>query len=169
MKRYFILVFLSFCAAVMPSCTEMTEEMPAATLSVSSSSLWFDAWGGRQMIELRTYAGSWAISQESGSESWCTPDKVSGTTSSSFYVETKPNGGLQRETVLTISAPGCKDIEVTVTQNGEADAQLAWVPEQPDAGEPLVITYKPDTESDLYGYDGDLYAYIGVGRQYMDS
>ena len=162
MKRYFILVFLSFCAAVMPSCTEMTEEMPAATLSVSSSSLWFDAWGGRQMIELRTYAGSWTISQESGSESWCTPDKVSGTTSSSFYVETKPNGGLQRETVLTISAPGCKDIEVTVTQNGEADAQLAWVPEQPDAGEPLVITYKPDTESDLYGYDGDLYAYIGV-------
>ena len=109
------------------------------------------------MIELRTYAGSWTISQESGSESWCTPDKVSGTTSSSFYVETKPNGGLQRETVLTISAPGCKDIEVTVTQNGEADAQLAWVPEQPDAGEPLVITYKPDTESDLYGYDGDLY------------
>ena len=161
MKRYLILVFLSACAAVMPACTEMAEDMPGATLSVSSTSLWFDAAGGKQMIELRTYAGSWTVSLSSGSE-WCIPDKTSGSTSSSFYVETLPNGGQQREAVLTISAPGCKDVEVTVTQNGEADEQLAWTPEQPDADSPLVITYKPVPDSDLYDYNGDLYAYIGV-------
>ena len=161
MKRYLILVFLSACAAVMPACTEMAEDMPGATLSVSSTSLWFDAAGGKQIIELRTYAGSWTVSLSSGSE-WCIPDKTSGSTSSSFYVETLPNGGQQREAVLTISAPGCKDVEVTVTQNGEADEQLAWTPEQPDADSPLVITYKPVPDSDLYDYNGDLYAYIGV-------
>lgn len=162
MKRYLIFIFLGVCAAVMPGCTDMEEEMAEATLSVSSTSLWFDAEGGRQMLELRTYAGSWAVNQESSSEEWCKPDKMSGTTSSSFYVETQPNGGQQRETVLTISAPGCQDIKVTVTQNGEADEQLAWTPETPDADSPLTITYKPVPGSDLYDYDGDLYAYIGV-------
>ena len=162
MKRYLILIILSVCAAVMPGCTDMSEEMSQATLSVSSTSLWFDAAGGRQMIELRTYAGSWTVSQSSDSQEWCTPDKTSGTTSASFYVETSPNGGSQRETVLTISAPGCQDVRVTVTQNGEADAQLEWSPEEPDADSPLTITYKPNPESDLYDYSGNLYAYIGV-------
>ena len=161
MKKYLILIILSVSAAMIHGCTQMSEEMSEATLTVSSTSLWFDAEGGRQMIEISTYAGSWTVSMSDGSD-WCTSDKTSGTTSSSFYVETVPNGGQQRETTLTVSAPGCKDVIVTVTQNGEADEQLSWTPETPEADSPLVITYKPVPESDLYDYTGDLYAYIGV-------
>ena len=150
MKRYIIPIILTACAVVMQGCTDMAEELPAGNLTVSKTTLWFDAEGGRQILELRTYAGSWTVSQDESSKGWCTLDKTEGTTSSSFYVETAGNPDQQREGELTVSAPGCEPVKVRLVQNGAADAQMTLIPEAPDADEPLTIIYKPVPDSPLY-------------------
>ena len=162
MKRYIIPIILTVCAVVMQGCTDMAEELPAGNLTVSKTTLWFDAEGGRQILELRTYAGSWTVSQDESSKGWCTLDKTEGTTSSSFYVETSGNTDQQREGVLTVSAPGCEPVKVRLVQNGEADAQMTLIPEAPDADEPLTIIYKPVPDSPLYDYNGEVYMHVGV-------
>ena len=86
MKRY-IIIFLSICAAVIQGCTDMSEDaLTEGILSVESETLWFDASGGSQLVELRTYAGAWNIVQDTESELWCTLSKTEGTVSSSFEV-----------------------------------------------------------------------------------
>ena len=162
MKRYIIPIILTVCAVVMQGCTDMAEELPAGNLTVSKTTLWFDAEGGRQILELRTYAGSWTVSQDESSKGWCTLDKTEGTTSSSFYVETAGNPDQQREGVLTVSAPGCEPVKVRLVQNGAADAQMTLIPEAPDADEPLTIIYKPVPDSPLYDYNGEVYMHVGV-------
>ena len=162
MKRYITAIFLSVLAAAFTGCTDLSEELPASNLTVSSKSLWFDAGGGRQMLEIRTYAGSWSISQDTGSMEWCTLDKTSGSTSSSFYVETDANPDQERTGELVISAPGCDPVTITLTQNGAADEQMTITPENPDADQPMTILYKPEESSPLYDYSGDVYVHIGI-------
>lgn len=39
---------------------------------------------------------------------------------------------------------------------------LSYVPENPDADQPLTLTFKADRKSALYGYSGEVYVHIGV-------
>ena len=124
MKRY-IIIFLSICAAVIQGCTDMSEDaLTEGILSVESETLWFDASGGSQLVELRTYAGAWNIVQDTGSELWCILSKTEGTVSSSFEVAVTANPDTERSTVLVLDAPGCEPVEIRIIQNGEKDEQF---------------------------------------------
>lgn len=163
MKRYLTILLLAAAAAFTPGCTDIESDLVQNTaLTVTVSELWFDSEGGSQMLEFRTIAGSWTLTQTQGTEDWCHPDRTSGTTSSAFYVRTEPNPDLSRESVLTISSPGCEPVQVKVIQNGLQDNAISFEPAVPDADQPLVITYKAVPETPLYDYEGDLYIHTGI-------
>ena len=181
MKRY-IIIFLSICAAVIQGCTDMSEDaLTEGILSVESETLWFDASGGSQLVELRTYAGAWNIVQDTGSELWCILSKTEGTVSSSFEVAVTANPDTERSTVLVLDAPGCEPVEIRIIQNGEKDEQFTVTQEidgqmvefdpDPADGEPaypvdpdkpLTITFKPGVDNAIFGCLNDVYAHIGV-------
>ena len=163
MKKYLTILLLSVAAVFYQGCTDIEDGLVQGnTITVTTSTLWFDSEGGSQLLEFRTYADSWTLTQTSGTEEWCRPDKTSGNTSAAFYVKVGPNPDLSREAVLTISAPGCKPAEIKVIQNGLQDDAISLDPEAPDADQPLTITYKAVPETPLYDYDGDVYVHIGV-------
>lgn len=125
MKRlfYLLLLLLAF-----PACSDSeTDTSGGHTLSVSPLTLAFAADGGSRMIDLRTDAGSWTLSQ-SGGTAWCTPELTSGRTSSSFSVTVAANTGTDRQTVLTFSAPGCEPVNLSVSQSGSPDASFDGEP-----------------------------------------
>lgn len=163
MKKYLIIILsLSVLGIFAPGCSKAESELIQGTrISVTESTLWFDAAGGSQLLEFRLHADSWTITQTDDT-GWCRPEKTSGTTSSAFYVNVEANTGLSRESVLTISAPGYEPAEIHVIQNGLQDDAVSFTPESPDADKALSITYKAVPETPLYGYDGEVYAHIGV-------
>lgn len=57
----------------------------------------------------------------------------------------------------------CSDTE-SVAQTAPVDVPegLSFSSEQPDADQPLTITFKAAKSSDLYGYKGDVYLHIGI-------
>ena len=57
----------------------------------------------------------------------------------------------------------CSDTE-SVAQTAPVDVpeRLSFSSEQPDADQPLTITFKAAKSSDLYGYKGDVYLHIGI-------
>lgn len=180
MKKY-ISIFLSVCAAVLYGCTDMEDALTEGILSVESETLWFDAAGGSQLIEMRTYAGSWTISQDEDSKDWCGLSKTEGTTSSSFEVTVQPNDDLERTTTLVLDAPGCEPVNIRIIQNGEKDNQFTvtqeidgemvefnpdpvdgQVPYLIDPDKPLTITFKPSVSNTMFGCRNDVYAHIGI-------
>ena len=180
MKKY-ISIFLSVCAAVLYGCTDMEDALTEGILSVESETLWFDAAGGSQLIEMRTYAGSWTISQDEDSKDWCGLSKTEGTTSSSFEVTVQPNDNLERTTTLVLDAPGCEPVNIRIIQNGEKDNQFTatqeidgemvefnpdpvdgQVPYLIDPDKPLTITFKPSVSNTMFGCRNDVYAHIGI-------
>ncbi len=163
MKKYLTILLLSAVAVFWQGCTDIEDDLGQGnTITVTASELWFDSEGGSQLLEFRTYAESWTLTQTSGTEDWCIPDKTSGNTSSAFYVKVNPNPDLSRESVLTISAPGCKSAEIKVIQNGLQDDAISLEPASPDADLPLTIIYKAVPDTPLYDYAGDVYVHIGV-------
>ena len=60
---------------------------------------------------------------------------------------------------------GSKKKGISVTQAANAIVVpdgLSFAPAAPDADQPLVITFKADAKSALYGHKGDVYVHIGV-------
>ena len=182
MKKYLAIIFLSAFSAALSGCSDLSEDaLTEGILSVGSETLWFDADGGTQLIELRTYAGSWNVVQDEASRTWCSLGKTSGTTSSSFEVTTDPNDDLERSTVLTLNAAGCDPVEIRIIQNGEKDLQFTVTQEidgqmvefnpdpvdgEPeyyvDPDKPLTITFKPSVSNTMFGCRNDVYAHIGI-------
>ena len=117
MKRYFFILIAAAVTLQMVSCKDPVIE-EAGTLTVTPETIAFSAEGGTEYIEVRTNAGSWSVEQPQGSE-WCTPGMTYGSVSTTFALEAAPNTGQEERTlVLTFSAPGCSQVEVTVSQSG---------------------------------------------------
>lgn len=132
MKRiFYLLLTLLFAAAV--SCSkDSTSGKGGGLLSVTPSTLEFDTEGGSELIELKTDAGSWSLMQSDGT-AWCTPERTSGRTSTSFHITVTSNaGGTERSTTLTFTAPGCEEVALTVRQAGDTPAGSEAVVAEPD-------------------------------------
>ena len=132
MKRiFYLLLTLLFAAAV--SCSkDSTSGKGGGLLSVTPSTLEFDTGGGSELIELKTDAGSWSLTQSDGT-AWCTPERTSGRTSASFHVTVTSNaGGTERSATLTFTAPGCEEVALTVRQAGDTPAGSEAVVAEPD-------------------------------------
>lgn len=117
-KLLYLLLILLFWANV--SCgDDKTSATGGSVLTVTPDALEFDTTGGSQLIDLRTDASGWSLTQTQ-STAWCTPEYTSGRTSSSFHVTATANDGAARTTTLTFSAPGCEPVSVSVAQSGSA-------------------------------------------------
>lgn len=164
MKRiFYLLLTLLFAAAV--SCSkDSTSGQEGGLLSVTPSALEFDTEGGSELIELKTDAGSWSLTQSDGT-AWCTPERTSGRTSTSFHITVTSNaGGTERSTTLTFTAPGCEEVALTVRQAGDTPAGSEPVVAEPDTWDGVkradisyqVLVYSfadgnGDTKGDLKG------------------
>lgn len=164
MKRiFYLLLTLLFAAAV--SCSkDSTSGKGGGLLSVTPSTLEFDTEGGSELIELKTDAGSWSLTQSDGT-AWCTPERTSGRTSTSFHVTVTSNtGGTERSATLTFTAPGCEEVALTVRQAGDTPAGSEPVVAEPDTWDGVkradisyqVLVYSfadgdGDTKGDLKG------------------
>lgn len=97
---------------------------------------------------------------------WCDINPAKGTSGKATIMVSvgKNETGKARTAQLNIIS-GSKKKEISVTQVANAivvPAGLSFTPTAPDADQPLVITFKADTKSALYGHRGDVYVHIGV-------
>lgn len=134
MKKMFYLL-LALLLGVSVSCSDdKTDDNGDGHLSVTPATLEFEAAGGSKTVDLRTDAGSWALTQTDNT-AWCTPEFTSGRTSTSFLVTVAANDATSRSTTLTFTAPGCDPVTVAVTQSGDTsqDFEGEEVVAEPDA------------------------------------
>ncbi len=132
MKRFFYLLLTLLFAAAVSCSKDSTSGQEGGLLSVTPSALEFDTGGGSELIELKTDAGSWSLMQIDGT-AWCTPERTSGRTSTSFHITVTSNaGGTERSTTLTFTAPGCEEVALTVRQAGDTPAGSEAVVAEPD-------------------------------------
>lgn len=132
-KLLYLLLALLLSTAV--ACSDnKTDDSGDRYLTVTPSTLEFDAAGGSKLLDLRTDAGSWSLTQ-SDNTAWCTPARTSGATSTSLSITVTANGLTTRTTTLTFTAPGCQPVTVTVTQTGDMSHEFdgETVVAQPDA------------------------------------
>ena len=164
MKRFFYLLLALLVAAAVSCGKDSTSGKGGGLLAVTPSALEFDTGGGSELIELKTDAGSWSLTQSDGT-AWCTPERTSGRTSTSFHVTVTANtGGTERSATLTFTAPGCEEVALTVRQAGDTPAGSEPVVAEPDAWDGVkradisyqVLVYSfadgdGDTKGDLKG------------------
>ena len=134
MKK-FLFLLLALVLSVSVSCSDdKTGDAGGSMLSVTPTEIEFEAAGGSRLLDLRTDAGAWSLTQ-SDNTAWCTPALTSGKTSTSFAVTATANESSKRSATLTFTAPGCDPVVVTVTQSGDAsqDFEGEQVVAQPDA------------------------------------
>lgn len=134
MKK-FLFLLLALVLSVSVSCSDdKTGDTGGSMLSVTPTEIEFEAAGGSRLLDLRTDAGAWSLTQ-SDNTAWCTPALTSGKTSTSFAVTAIANESSKRSATLTFTAPGCDPVVVTVTQSGDAsqDFEGEQVVAQPDA------------------------------------
>lgn len=134
MKK-FLFLLLALVLSVSVSCSDdKTGNTGGSMLSVTPTEIEFEAAGGSRLLDLRTDAGAWSLTQ-SDNTAWCTPALTSGKTSTSFAVTAIANESSKRSATLTFTAPGCDPVVVTVTQSGDAsqDFEGEQVVAQPDA------------------------------------
>lgn len=134
MKK-FLFLLLALVLSVSVSCSDdKTGDTGGSMLSVTPTEIEFEAAGGSRLLDLRTDAGAWSLTQ-SDNTAWCTPALTSGKTSTSFAVTATANESSKRSATLTFTAPGCDPVVVTVTQGGDAsqDFEGEQVVAQPDA------------------------------------
>lgn len=132
MKRFFYLLLTLLFAAAVSCSKDSTSGQEGGLLSVTPSALEFDTGSGSELIELKTDAGSWSLTQSDGT-AWCTPERTSGRTSTSFHITVTSNaGGTERSTTLTFTAPGCEEVALTVRQAGDTPAGSEAVVAEPD-------------------------------------
>ncbi len=145
MKKLLYLLLLLLFTGVVSCSDDKTEGTGGNTLTVSPNEIEFEIEGGRRLVELRTNAGSWSLTQTENS-SWCTPELTSGRTSTSFYISATANTGTKRSATLTFSAPGCEAVTIAVAQDGEFSGgdgeQLVPEPDAWDGQKRADISYQ---------------------------
>lgn len=150
------------------SC-DKSENIEGKRLSVTPDMLEFEATAGTKLLDLRTDAGEWSLTQ-SDNTAWCTPASTSGKGSTSLSVSVSANESSERSTILTFTAPGCDPVEVKVVQEGSAPEIKYGVfsePEIPDADQPCTLYFRADEKSELYNTTDDLYAHIGINSEWQ--
>lgn len=118
MKRFFYLLLILLFQGVVSCSDSKTDEPGGRLLTVNPPSLEFKAAGGSELLDLRTDATGWSLTQ-SDPDGWCTPEFTSGRTSTTLRVAAAPNPGATRTSTLTFTAPGCDPVRVAVTQSGQ--------------------------------------------------
>lgn len=130
-----------------------------------------------QGIQFNETAATQSISFEAGQKweatlkgenvgSWCRINPTKGeagtgtiTVSASLNELNAPRSA----ELIIISGSQQKKIAITqLASSVNIPFGLTFMPEAPDADEPLVISFRADNKSALYGYTGDVYAHLGV-------
>ena len=95
MKK-FLFLLLALVLSVSVSCSDdKTGDTGGSMLSVTPTEIEFEAAGGSRLLDLRTDAGAWSLTQ-SDNTAWCTPALTSGKTSTSFAVTAIANESSKR-------------------------------------------------------------------------
>ena len=176
MKR--ILGFCVVLAAVLAvSCNqEMTGQ-----LSVSPTILEFDGEAGVKTLTV-TSSGSWTMNKPSDA-GWCTASQPYGKSSATIEISVTANSPQERSVELSFSSLGAKTVIVKGVQAPgnaepepdpeydenvpgeaypEASSGITVEPVYPSADKSCVIRFQAPSDSELYGYTGDLYVHLGV-------
>ena len=167
MKR--ILLFLAVVIAAV-SCKP--EEL--AQLSVSPTSVELSGMKGSHVFSVKA-SGKWTVTKSADAD-WCTLGKMSGNGSAFLEVAVDVNTGEDtRNAELTFNSAGCDPVTVAIAQKGggtivqepgefypEASSYITVEPAYPDADGTCTIVYKPQSDAELYGYSGDVYAHLGI-------
>lgn len=172
MKRI-LFALVSVLAVIAVGCNPVTEEV---TLKVTPSQINVESASITKMLSV-TSSGAWTMTQTPDTE-WCAPEMTSGKGSASFKVNIAVNRSAEeRRAELVFSAAGCDDVTVAVTQaagNGSgADEEygdyypdeasgISVSPAYPSADESCTIKFSAPSDSELYGYAGDIYVHLGV-------
>lgn len=106
------------------------------------------------------------LSNENPSNNWCQVSPSEGSAGNATIVVTvlKNETGAERTAQLTIVS-GSKRKEISIIQSANEITTpdgLSFSPAEPDADQPVTITFKADRKSELYGYKGDVYLHAGV-------
>ncbi len=171
MKRFLHLILFAVLAA---SCVKGTTE-----LKLSTDTLDVAVEGGRRMLSV-TCDGAWMLSI-SEDATWCTTDVVSGKGNGYVTVLIEKNDNEDSRTAqITFSAEGLAHSVVTINQKGTASSSvvnpedpadlvspdpasgITVDPAYPNADEPCLIKFNPQSGNPLYNHSGELYGHLGV-------
>jgi len=134
-----ILSLLPLAAAILlcVSCDPKKEPVVQDTLTVSPTSLSFEAEDGTVKLVNITTAGDWTASP---SADWIVMQKTSGTGNASVSVQVKPNPEADR--TGTIAFSGADKVTVTVEQKGRNIVTIAANPDAFDGTKRSSTTYQ---------------------------
>lgn len=153
------------------ACSDDKEELQEYLTPASGSESIFE-----QGFSFGEAASSQSVSFEAGQQwtaelsgedtGWCNISPAKGTSGKATIMVSvgKNETGKARTAQLNIVS-GSKKKEISVTQAANAIVApdgLSFTPAAPDADQSLVITFKADAKSALYGHKGDVYVHIGV-------
>ena len=150
------------------TCSDDKEEFQEYLTPASGSESIFE-----QGFSFGEAASSQSVSFEAGQQwtaelsgedtGWCNISPAKGTSGKATIMVSvgKNETGKARTAQLNIVS-GSKKKEISVTQAANAIVAPDGLSFTPDADQSLVITFKADAKSALYGHKGDVYVHIGV-------
>lgn len=155
------------------ACSDNDEELQDFLNPNSESETIFN-----QGFSFNDAASSQSISFESGKKWTAT---LSGENSESKWCRINPSEGEAGKATIMVSVSknetgkaltakltivsGSQRKEVSITQSANAitiPEGWSYTPTEPDADQPITISFKADNKSPLYGYTGDAYMHLGV-------
>lgn len=172
MNRHFALFFciVSFMAAAVSCVKSEPEPSGATSLTLDRTTVKLSSSAGSGTFMVKTDSKSWNIDIQGGGE-WLTVSPESGAGDAEVTVSARENTAARRSAVLTVSAPGLKDVTLTVIQDAGASQEerygLYSEPEIPDADGPCTLYFRADRTSPLYNATDDLYAHIGINSEWQ--
>ena len=167
MKRI-LYAFIAFSALLAAGCQPKIEPF-----SVTPTTLEFNGDAGAQTLTV-TAGETWAVKITEGA-GWITSSKTYGQSSTTVEVSVTANSATPRSGEMVFSCSG-QSVTVKINQaagNAEVEVEKGEFypdpasgidvdPVCPDADKPCTIKFNPASGNPLYGYDGELYAHLGV-------
>lgn len=168
MMKRILYVLLAVSAIVASGCKETLEPF-----SVTPLNLEFTGDAGTKTVTV-TAVETWALKIEGGG-SWLTTSRTYGRSSEEVEVSVTENAPESRSAEIVFSCAG-QSITVKVSQAaGSAEetiekgefypdpaSGIELDPVCPDADKPCTIKFNPASDNPLYGYNGELYAHLGI-------
>lgn len=106
------------------------------------------------------------LSGEELESQWCKINPSKGEAGKgTIMISVSKNETTKARSAQLVLVSGSQRKPVSIVQSASAVSTpvgLSHIPEQPDADQPITITFKADNKSALYGYTGDVYVHIGV-------
>lgn len=161
MKRFFFVFIAVLMAAV--SCTSIED----GSIRVIPGSLKF-VKGGETRTLIINAESSWTASVSGGD--WLTVETVSGRGDSRTNVTTVANRGMERTATITFTSGGGTAVVQVTQESGTVEENItpdpasgiSVEPVKPDADGSCVIRFNAPAGHELAGYEGELYAHLGV-------